>query len=103
MTNAQLASGFAWIVVLLLVSLLLVTVVQRRHVSPSETFVILLAGLFVAVAGGLTAMLSIFPLGTFDVDLVRMVLIILRGCATALYGGILLSHLGWPLFMQRIL
>jgi hypothetical protein len=86
------ASVLAWLVVLVVLVLLAGTLRHGHPFTHPQAVAVLVASLTVAFAGGLTALLAVMPLGTFDMEVVRWVLAVARGIGAALYLGVLLDR-----------
>lgn len=99
--DSALYTALAWSAVLVLMVLILVSITRNRQVSQAELVIILVASLSVAAAGALTATVSLIVFAPGELDWLGWALVILRGIATALYLGVLLSRLGWELPILR--
>ena len=96
MTAPWLAPFLSWVIALTLLCMVLIVVYRRESVGYQEVLAILLGSLALALAGATTAMLSLFPSGTFDLEIVGIELATLRGLASAMFLGVLL-HMTNPM------
>lgn len=98
----------AWLIIGVLIVLLLLAVWRRSEpLTSAQGIVIILASLLVALAGGMTATLltgvvTIEPF-PFDDEDIRMLVIVIRGAATALYLGALFDIVGWKPSIARFI
>ena len=87
------APALSWVIVIVLLSLVMVAAFTTRRVTHNDYLSTLIASLMLAFAGTTTAMLTIFPRGTFDMDVIGLWLAALRGVASILYLAVLLHML----------
>lgn len=90
-------TALAWSAILVILVILAV-LHRRRPFTKGEQRAFAYGSLAIGIAGALTATLGVFPSGTFDVELVRYVLIGLRAIGTAIYLGVMFSMLEWHPF-----
>ena len=104
-TNVQfVATVLAWSLVFIIVALLVLVVAKRRRAPTINEFLTALLGAFViSISGAMTAALTLFPNGTFDLELFRYLFLIgPRATGTVLFLGLLLARVGWepPVFRR---
>ena len=98
-----LAPVLSWVIAITLLAMVMVVAWRRETVAYQEVIAILVGSLMLALAGMTTALLSVFPRGTFDLELVGIELATLRGFASAIYLGVFMHMTdAWPSMVRFV-